>query len=217
MPRDGPLVLHRLPGVLGLAAELLEPAADGGAVIQIGTLVNPAPRRRWINAVGELGGVFVAFYPEKKSAQQQRQEHPVLCEAGLVDPRGLQGEHDRDARADQHKRIESANRLAQVDVVRLGPDWGTEAEHHVTPEQRREEHDLRRQEKPHDELATGEWQAGLVLQRDVAVTVVAMVAMVAMASIASMTVADGGSRGVHDRCSRDRETVRQAFQTRPPQ
>jgi len=78
-----------------------------------------------------------------------------------------------------------------VDVVRLGPGGRAEAEHHVAAEERGEEHDLRRQEQPHDQLAAGERQAGLVLERDVTV-------VVAMTGMTVVGRRDGGGVGVHD-------------------
>jgi len=147
-----------------------------------------------IDAVGKLRLVFVALDPEKERAEQEREQHPGLGEADFIHPGGLEGEHDRDAGADEHERVEGADRLAQVHVVRLRPDGGTEPEHDVAAEQRGEEHDLRGEEEPHDQLALREGQARLILQRHVAMVAVAVV----VAMVVAVRNGDGG--GVHRRC-----------------
>src|SRR3954454_14174482 len=82
----------------------------------------------------------------------------------MTELRGFEREYDRDAGANQHKRVKRTDRLAQVDVVRLRPGDGSEAEHDVCADKSREEHDLRREKQPKARLAIRNRQRRLILK-----------------------------------------------------
>ena len=116
------------------------------------------------------------FTPRNTLPSTSVSSNQNLAAAALFARADFEGQHDRHAGANQHERVEGADRLAQVHLVRPRPGQGTEAQHDVRADQAGEEHDLGREEQPHDQLAVGERQAGLVLElrggRDrVAVTV----------------------------------------------
>ena len=71
-------------------------------------------------------------------------------------------------------------------MVGLWPDRSPEPQHDITTEQRGKKHDLRRQEQPHDELAAGEWQAGLILEVDMAMVAVVMAVTVTVIVVVAM-------------------------------
>ena len=169
---------------------LAEACPHGRAVVEVGLLEDAAAWRPGIDAVRELRLVFVGLHAEEERAEDEREHHPELGEARLVGLRGLERQDDRHARTDQDEGVEGADRLGEMHVVRLRPDGRTEAEHDVAAEQRREKHDLRREEKPHDQLALRERQAGLVLQRDVAV-------VIAVRIVVAVVVRQGERMGVH--------------------
>ena len=156
---------------------LTEAGADGRTVVEVGPLVDAAVGCQGINTVRKLRRILVALHAKEERAEQKREQHPDLGQAGLVDPGGLERQHDRDTRADEDKRVEGTDRLGKMHMMGLRPHRGTEAKHDVAPQQRCEKHDLRGEKEPHDQFAARQRQARLVLQRDVAVVVVVATVM----------------------------------------
>src|SRR5205807_1079285 len=96
-----------------------------------------------IKPMGELLRIFVALHSQEHAAQQKSKQDVALGFTRMVQLRGLEREHDRNARANQDKGVESANWLAQMDVVGRRPGNGTEPKHDVRADQPGEKHDLR--------------------------------------------------------------------------
>ena len=189
----------------GNLPQLVEPSANGGAVVEIGLLVDPAVGLGRVDAVRELRRVFVALDAQKQAAEEERGEHPILRHRHLIGLRRFEGENDRHARADEDERIESADRFTQVDMVGLRPDGGTEPEHDVAAEESGEKHDLGREEQPHDELSLREGQPRLVLEDDMPLTTPVVVVPMGIAIVVAMRNRRGG--GIHGRVWRLRGHV----------
>ncbi len=71
-------------------------------------------------------------------------------------------QYDRQAAADEHKRVEGPDPFDQMNLMRRRPRLGVGrlavAKHDVYADQAREKHDFRDQKEPHGQLAIGERQ-----------------------------------------------------------
>ena len=104
-----------------LRLQIVEPLADGGGVVDVGLVVTPGRAASADRCRARTSAEYsYTFTPRNTQPSRNVSRIQPLAFDGLVELGRFEREHDRHAGADQHERVERADRLAEVHIVRRG-------------------------------------------------------------------------------------------------